>query len=150
MLYTAVLIDACLSLIMLSFATFHLYLVITNTTSVELAKARRDPEAHADKGIYDHGCMPNFVQVFGRNPCYWWLPVWGDGPDGDGVNWLRRELEEDTHAKAETHATSPESSGDAYINIDDVSDAVPMERRGVVVIVPGPTVDSSGRISNVF
>jgi len=23
----------------------------------------------------------------GKNPAYWFLPLWGEGPNGDGVHW---------------------------------------------------------------
>ena len=36
---------------------------------------------------FDVGARRNCAQVFGANRWLWLLPVWGDGPDGDGVHW---------------------------------------------------------------
>ena len=32
------------------------------------------------------------MQVFGRNSCTWWIPIFppNEGPAGDGVIWPRR------------------------------------------------------------
>ena len=46
------------------------------------------PLAAAD---FDVGARRNRESVFGKDPRYWFLPVWGKGPDGDGVHWPIRQ-----------------------------------------------------------
>ena len=40
---------------------------------------------------YDMGPAVNLAQVFGRNRWLWLVPVYGGGPDGDGVHWPTNE-----------------------------------------------------------
>jgi len=91
LLYLAVLVDTLLALLMVSFAVFHLYMVIVNTTSIELAQASRaaiETTVSGSLDSYDRGLYTNWGQVFGPRPLYWALPLWGAGPVGDGVSWL--------------------------------------------------------------
>lgn len=37
--------------------------------------------------MFDMGVQRNCWQVFGKRPLFWILPIWGDGPDGNGVHW---------------------------------------------------------------
>ncbi len=55
---------------------FHAYLVVRNRTTIEM-----------DTNKYDVGTRANFEQVFGQNPWIWFLPIYGNGPNGDGLNW---------------------------------------------------------------
>ena len=60
------------------FFAFHVQLVLRNQSTI-------DRTTH-----FDVGRAENFAQVFGRRPLAWLLPVWGDGPAVDGVNWPLR------------------------------------------------------------
>lgn len=40
---------------------------------------------------YNVGPSSNLAQIFGRNRLLWWLPVYGAGPDGDGLHWPTNE-----------------------------------------------------------
>ena len=64
-------------LIMLScFAPFHMRMAMLNETTIE-----------GPSPAFDVGVRRNWAQVFGSEPLLWFLPVWGGGPDGDGVHW---------------------------------------------------------------
>jgi hypothetical protein len=75
-LYIALLIDSCLLFFLFGFLVFHAYLVVRNRTTIEM-----------DTNKYDVGTRANFEQVFGQNAYIWFLPVYGNGPNGDGLNW---------------------------------------------------------------
>ena len=98
-------IDLALVLMLSCFATFHLRMVLKNEASLAplvqfvtipfspFITATIPPQFHAQttiegpSPIYNLGTSRNCWQVCGRKPLYWFLPVWGDGPDGDGVHW---------------------------------------------------------------
>jgi len=75
-LYLAILIDAVLLLFLSGFLMFHLFLVVKNRTTIEMNASK-----------FDVGMRANFEQVFGENPWIWFLPVYGRGPNGDGLHW---------------------------------------------------------------
>ena len=66
---------ACIGL--LPFAAYHVWLVLRNRTSL----------GEDDEQRYDVGWLPNWRQVFGRQPLWWAVPCQGIGPDGDGLRW---------------------------------------------------------------
>ena len=53
-----------------------LYHVLRNRTNVE-----------PSNGQYDVGMLRNWMQIFGRRPLLWPLPLIGDGPTVDGYTW---------------------------------------------------------------
>ncbi|KAJ9469734.1 putative protein S-acyltransferase 13 [Diplonema papillatum] len=61
--------------------TLHINYVLSNATSIE----------GSDKPQYNVGKMKNWTQVFGKEPLYWLIPIWGNGPVGDGIRWPTRE-----------------------------------------------------------
>ena len=76
MTVTALILDTTLAFMLLCFFTFHLRMVLKNETTIEGPSPQ-----------FDVGARRNCAQVFGANRWLWLLPVWGDGPDGDGVHW---------------------------------------------------------------
>ena len=74
--WMAMLMDTTLVLMLLCFATFHVRMVLLNETTIE----GPSPEFHV-------GMRRNWAQVMGRDRRLWFLPLWGGGPDGDGVHW---------------------------------------------------------------
>ena len=76
MTVTALILDMTLAFMLLCFFTFHLRMVLKNETTIEGPSPQ-----------FDVGARRNCAQVFGANRWLWLLPVWGDGPDGDGVHW---------------------------------------------------------------
>lgn len=44
---------------------------------------------------FDNGWRANVESVFGKNPWLWAIPVFGDGPVGDGVHWPMRRVVQD-------------------------------------------------------
>ena len=69
-------IDGILFLMLACFAPFHTRMALLNETTIEGSC----PE-------FDVGESRNWRQVFGKNPRLWFLPVYGGGPDGDGIHW---------------------------------------------------------------
>lgn len=74
---------------------FHVYLVITNQTTIEFQsnlwnkkKARQHGEFF--RNPYDLGRTRNFQQVFGPNACCrfkWLFSCWAEGPTGEGLEF---------------------------------------------------------------
>jgi palmitoyltransferase len=75
-LYMALLLDAGILLCLGGFLGFHMYLVINNKTTIEM-----------DTEKFNVGARANIEQVFGSDPWIWFLPIYGHGPNGDGLNW---------------------------------------------------------------
>mgnify|MGYP000037488402 CR=1 FL=1 len=72
-----------LGFVLTIFARFHLSLVFENSTTIDnLEKSNLHQ-------VYNLGRFRNWLQVFGKNPWYWALPVYGTSgkPVGDGVLW---------------------------------------------------------------
>jgi hypothetical protein len=74
--WMAMLMDTTLVLMLLCFATFHVRMVLLNETTIE-----------GPSPVFDVGRRKNWESVFGKEPLYWFLPLWGTGPCGDGVHW---------------------------------------------------------------
>ena len=51
------------------------------------AAPRRPLKPSAPPAAEAVGARANWAQVFGRRPALWALPLYGGGPDGDGVSW---------------------------------------------------------------
>lgn len=86
------------SFALLFFVGSHFYMVLKNMTSVQ----RWDESRR-----FDLGYRRNWEQTFGRNPFFWFLPVYAEGPVGDGVHWLTKHgywdgLEQDDWVRAQT------------------------------------------------
>ncbi|ESN89989.1 hypothetical protein HELRODRAFT_187664 [Helobdella robusta] len=59
---------------LLTLHSYHSYLITVNRTTLESLRApvfRSGP----DKNAYNRGCRKNFIEVFGRSPLLWLLPV---------------------------------------------------------------------------
>lgn len=76
--YMAVIFDAVFAVALFLFGGLHWYLALRNQTSVE---------GYDRSQKYDLGYRRNLETVFGRNRLYWLLPVYHEGPVGDGVHW---------------------------------------------------------------
>ena len=64
-------------LVMLScFCPFHIHMAMRNETTIE-----------GPSPAFDVGTRKNLRSVFGSNPYLWLLPVYGGGPEGDGIHW---------------------------------------------------------------
>jgi len=72
----ATLIDGALCIMLACFCPFHIRMALLNETTIE-----------GPSPMFDVGYRRNWQQVFGRDPVLWFLPVYGGGPDGDGVHW---------------------------------------------------------------
>ncbi|KFH12360.1 DHHC zinc finger domain-containing protein, partial [Toxoplasma gondii MAS] len=55
--------------------------------------------ANRDRNRYDLGVSRNIEQVFGSNPCCWFVPVQfaANRPVGDGVRWNMHYMVADEH-----------------------------------------------------
>jgi len=72
--------DLLLLVVIFGFWVYHMWLVVTNSTTVE--QAARQPTVQFNIGFHANVC-----QVFGKNPWLWLIPVWGGGPGGNGIEW---------------------------------------------------------------
>ncbi len=78
----ATLIDCALVLMLSCFMPFHMRMALLNETTIE-----------GPSPMFDVGARRNWQQVFGTDPRLWFLPVYGGGPDGDGVHWPSRHVQ---------------------------------------------------------
>jgi hypothetical protein len=97
----AMMVDVSLGVALIFFASFHLSMAARNETTIESC-GMADPR-------YDMGSEANLEQVFGRSKWLWWLPVYGDGPVGDGIHWPER----DGMATESSHVFSDSLSDDS-------------------------------------
>lgn len=70
------------SFALIFFVVAHVYMSMVNLTSMQSKSSCKK---------YDLGRRKNLEQVFGANPWFWLLPLYGEGPVGDGVHWLRND-----------------------------------------------------------
>ncbi|EPR63153.1 DHHC zinc finger domain-containing protein [Toxoplasma gondii ME49] len=79
---------------LIPFSRFHLNLVLKNSTTIENMDV-----ANRDRNRYDLGVSRNIEQVFGSNPCCWFVPVQfaANRPVGDGVRWNMHYMVADEH-----------------------------------------------------
>jgi len=81
--------------VMSFFYSFHVRLVISNMTTIEHMEKKRANEVIN----YDMGLYYNFVQIFGKNPYLWFIPVFmkSGKPIGDGVVWPQKPSKAQTY-----------------------------------------------------
>lgn len=82
---------ALLALVLTSFYRFHIQLVLSNSTTIENLE-----QAEGEIVLkYDQGRQLNWMQVFGRNPWLWVVPLYGKSgkPLGDGVSWVTEKMQ---------------------------------------------------------
>eukprot|EP01047_Picozoa_sp_COSAG01_P057126 COSAG01_NODE_6567_length_3605_cov_4.754136_3_plen_200_part_00 len=61
--------------------TDHVKMCCTNETSIEPG------DSCSGRSRYNVGVRANLESVFGTNPRLWLLPIYGEGPSGDGIHW---------------------------------------------------------------
>lgn len=89
--------DALVGLILFFFWVNHMYLVITNSTTVEHIIKMRSAGPFAprpeEQQRYNIGCYGNMKQVFGQWFILWWVPtaIGPAGPEGDGIVWPTKD-----------------------------------------------------------
>jgi len=76
-----VVLDCALLCMLSCFCPFHIRMAMKNETTIE----GPSPE-------FDVGMLQNVRSVFGSDPRLWLLPVWGGGPEGDGLHWPSGEM----------------------------------------------------------
>jgi len=86
------LINTGMFIVVSMFFRFHVTLVIQNLTTIEHMDRKRGNEARNEVVNYDMGVYYNFIQIFGKNPWLWFLPVTlkSGKPVGDGVVWPQK------------------------------------------------------------
>ena len=72
------LLDAIFGVVLTCFCAAHLWMAARNQTSIEGQSASHSYRLSVER---------NLEQVFGADKRLWLLPVWGEGPVGDGVHW---------------------------------------------------------------
>ena len=117
---TSVLAAFCLTLT--KFSVFHLKLVMKNSTTIESLESNYN-------SCYSISLYRNFLQVFGRNPWMWMLPLYGRSgkPAGDGIIWPMIENQySDSDVNVESEANRELSI--KPMNPFNSPDAWPVER----------------------
>jgi palmitoyltransferase len=94
----ASLIDAVFAVSLTLFCAAHVWMATRNQTTIESASYSRP---------YRLDWRRNMESVFGRNRWHWVLPVYGEGPAGDGVHW---PLQDGSWAGLASEAAPMESS----------------------------------------
>ncbi|KAH9259984.1 hypothetical protein BASA81_001745 [Batrachochytrium salamandrivorans] len=74
----AVVLDITFTLALSVFSLSHLYMAMRNQTSIEDSSFSKR---------YDRGWRENLKTVFGQDWRMWALPIYAQGPMGDGVHW---------------------------------------------------------------
>lgn len=107
-------INLALSVVLSFFSKFHLKLLFENKTTIEMLDKK-----NIHQGNFNCGTLFNWMQVFGRNPWLWLLPITGKSgkPLGDGVVWrqphnlsvspVARESNEDGRSLSVLHQEIP-------------------------------------------
>ena len=78
----AAFVDLALAFMLSCFAPFHIRMAMLNETTIE-----------GPSPMFDVGERRNWQQVFGTDSRLWFLPVYGGGPDGDGIHWPSRQVQ---------------------------------------------------------
>jgi palmitoyltransferase len=81
-------LNLVLSVVLSFFSKFHVKMILLNKTTIEMLDKK-----NLHKGNFNCGLLVNWMQVFGRNPWLWGLPLTGKSgkPLGDGVIWRQPE-----------------------------------------------------------
>ena len=77
------------SIMITMFLKFHLFLVLTNSTTIE----NLDVEHKKENAKFNLSKKENWEQVFGVEPFFWFfpIPVKMGRPEGDGLTWKTRK-----------------------------------------------------------
>ena len=94
-------LDVVLLSLLAPFASLHVRMAMRNQTTIE-------PGPFADK--YDVGTLANLRSVFGRRMWTWPLPLYCDGPEGDGLSWPTRERRTSTDGGGTSGGSISDSS----------------------------------------
>lgn len=91
----------------LIFGSMHVKMMVKNQTTIEVK--------YGCKVNYDVGWYRNTQQVMGSHPCVWFLPIYGAGPEGDGINWPTQESTFDYANDGKYEGSGKEDYQDFYV-----------------------------------
>jgi len=77
------------------FSSFHVYLLLNGTTTIEMYEQKSRFKGGKRYFKYDLGKRRNFEEVLGKKPMLWFWPT-REGCDGDGIVFPMREDSEDS------------------------------------------------------
>lgn len=97
MLQVSYIITCFIGVLITFFFKFHLYLTLTNKTTIE----NLDKKGKEFKSTYDIGSLNNWYQIFGTNKWLWPFPVFlsSGKPLGDGIYWPSNTREEENFSQ---------------------------------------------------
>merc|ERR1719263_1716707 len=75
---------AFLMVLIVSFLSFHIWLMTKAMTTVEFCE-KSLKKASYNSSQWSHGTYGNICAVLGNNPALWMLPI--SLPEGDGLTW---------------------------------------------------------------
>ena len=113
MLAMSLVLNCTLCVTVTGFGAFHMKMAFTNETTIEPGRGFL-----VGRSQYNVGWRKNWESVMGENPWLWLLPVYGDGPSGDGVHWpidevaARQRLDE-TETSQQIMAVAQRAAGGA-------------------------------------
>jgi palmitoyltransferase ZDHHC2/15/20 len=84
------LVQVAFLVVILMFFSFHVELVLGNSSTLDNLERQRNP--NAGPNVYDIGAYENFQQVFGTNSCTWLIPVAPNASNrANGVVWPKNQ-----------------------------------------------------------
>jgi hypothetical protein len=118
---TSVLLSFCI--LLSKFSLFHARLVMKNSTTIESLENNYNY-------CYSISVYRNFIQVFGKNPWIWMIPVYGRSgkPVGDGILWPMLEHQ---YSDSDVNVESDPNRENSFkpMNAFNSPDAWPPERK---------------------
>merc|ERR1719327_2547572 len=116
-----------LMVLILSFLSFHIWLMLKAMTTVEYCE-KSLKKASYNSSIYSVGFYGNVCSVFGHNPLLWLFPI--SLPTGDGLTWANTKGRSSTFSGSSS-LRSVESLNQRLADQDDGS-----RRLNVAATVP--------------
>lgn len=118
-------------IVLTKFTAFHVNLVMKNSTTIECLENNYNY-------CYSISLYRNFIQVFGRNPWMWLVPMYGKSgkPSGDGIVWPIAESqfsESDVNVESEANRENSVKPIGAFGKLD----VWPAERKSESPFVVG-------------
>merc|ERR1719424_1609862 len=77
---------AFLMVLIVSFLSFHIWLMSKAMTTVEFCEKSLKKSSY-NSSVYSRGIFHNVCAVLGPNPVLWFLPI--SLPEGDGLDWTK-------------------------------------------------------------
>lgn len=81
-----------LTIAIVGFLIFHLWLIYSNFTTIEFCEKKRGKVPSFSKSPYASSVMNNFKEALGKNPWLWLLPFGYDKPKDSGLHFYIKQI----------------------------------------------------------